>query len=141
MTLALLKSAAALHFLNMSAVEGLGPLPDDSPLWDMPNVLITPHSMSTGIDENERLTTLFCDNLRRYLALPGPPAEGGPGVVLWGRGGRVGRRVQRLVMAASMHPGLGTSLGTTLGTSENSGRNLAPDRSDVATGPRPPPKE
>jgi len=44
------------------------PLAGDSPLWDMPNVLITPHSMSTGIDENERLTTLFCDNLRRYLA-------------------------------------------------------------------------
>jgi glyoxylate/hydroxypyruvate reductase A len=44
------------------------PLAADSPLWDMPNVLITPHSMSTGIDENERLTTLFCDNLRRYLA-------------------------------------------------------------------------
>jgi glyoxylate/hydroxypyruvate reductase A len=44
------------------------PLAADSPLWDMPNVVITPHSMSTGIDENERLTTLFCDNLRRYLA-------------------------------------------------------------------------
>jgi glyoxylate/hydroxypyruvate reductase A len=43
------------------------PLSPDSPLWDMPNVLITPHSMSTATDENERLTTLFCDNLRRYL--------------------------------------------------------------------------
>jgi phosphoglycerate dehydrogenase-like enzyme len=43
------------------------PLPGDSPLWDMPNVLITPHSMSTACDENERLTDLFCDNLRRYL--------------------------------------------------------------------------
>jgi glyoxylate/hydroxypyruvate reductase A len=44
------------------------PLAADSPLWDMPNVLITPHSMSTAFDENERLTTLFCDNLQRYLA-------------------------------------------------------------------------
>ena len=44
------------------------PLAAESPLWDMPNVIITPHSMSTGVDENERLTTLFCDNLRRYLA-------------------------------------------------------------------------
>jgi glyoxylate/hydroxypyruvate reductase len=43
------------------------PLPADSPLWDMPNVLVTPHSMSTACDENERLTDLFCDNLRRYL--------------------------------------------------------------------------
>jgi phosphoglycerate dehydrogenase-like enzyme len=44
------------------------PLPADSPLWDMPNVLITPHSMSTAYDENQRLVDLFCDNLRRYLA-------------------------------------------------------------------------
>jgi glyoxylate/hydroxypyruvate reductase A len=44
------------------------PLAADSPLWDMPNVLITPHSMSTAFDENERLVDLFCDNLRRYLA-------------------------------------------------------------------------
>jgi glyoxylate/hydroxypyruvate reductase len=44
------------------------PLSPDSPLWDLPNVLITPHSMSTAYDENERLVDLFCDNLRRYLA-------------------------------------------------------------------------
>lgn len=44
------------------------PLAADSPLWDLPNVLITPHSMSTGLDENDRLTTLFCTNLERYLA-------------------------------------------------------------------------
>jgi glyoxylate/hydroxypyruvate reductase len=44
------------------------PLEADSPLWDMPNVLITPHTMSTAYDENERLADLFCDNLRRYLA-------------------------------------------------------------------------
>ena len=43
------------------------PLPADSPLWDMPNVLVTPHSMSTAVTENEWLTDLFCDNLRRYL--------------------------------------------------------------------------
>jgi glyoxylate/hydroxypyruvate reductase A len=33
----------------------------------MPNVLVTPHSMSTATDENERLVELFCANLRRYL--------------------------------------------------------------------------
>jgi phosphoglycerate dehydrogenase-like enzyme len=43
------------------------PLPGDSPLWDMANVLICPHSASTSDRENERLTDLFCDNLRRYL--------------------------------------------------------------------------
>jgi len=43
------------------------PLAPDSPLWQMPNVLVTPHSMSTAFDENERLAQLFCENLRRYL--------------------------------------------------------------------------
>jgi glyoxylate/hydroxypyruvate reductase len=43
------------------------PLSPESLLWDMPNVLISPHSMSTAYGENEWLTDLFCDNLRRYL--------------------------------------------------------------------------
>jgi glyoxylate/hydroxypyruvate reductase len=44
------------------------PLPPESPLWDMPNVLVSPHSGSTSDHENERLTDLFCENLRRFLA-------------------------------------------------------------------------
>lgn len=44
------------------------PLPQDSPLWDMPNVLVSPHSGSTSDRENGRLTDLFCDNLLRFLA-------------------------------------------------------------------------
>jgi len=43
------------------------PLPAESPLWDMPNVLVCPHSASTTDGENQRITDLFCDNLRRYL--------------------------------------------------------------------------
>jgi glyoxylate/hydroxypyruvate reductase len=43
------------------------PLPADSPLWDLPNVIVSPHSASTVPEENARLTDLFCDNLRRYL--------------------------------------------------------------------------
>ncbi len=43
------------------------PLPADSPLWDLPNVVVSPHSASTSDKENERLTDLFCDNLRRFL--------------------------------------------------------------------------
>jgi phosphoglycerate dehydrogenase-like enzyme len=43
------------------------PLAADSPLWDMPNVVLTPHSMSTATSENARLTDLFADNLRRYV--------------------------------------------------------------------------
>ena len=44
------------------------PLPADSPLWDMANVLINPHSASTSHRENGRITDIFCDNLQRYLA-------------------------------------------------------------------------
>lgn len=43
------------------------PLPPQSPLWTLPNVLISPHSASTVTVENARLTDLFCDNLTRYL--------------------------------------------------------------------------
>jgi phosphoglycerate dehydrogenase-like enzyme len=43
------------------------PLPASSPLWDMPNVLISPHSQSIVPSNNARLTELFCYNLRCYL--------------------------------------------------------------------------
>lgn len=54
--------AAALDVFNEE------PLPQESALWDMPNVLISPHSASTVADENELLTDLFLDNLSRYLS-------------------------------------------------------------------------
>ena len=44
------------------------PLPADSPLWDMPNVILGSHSGSAVLQENGRITELFCDNLRRYMA-------------------------------------------------------------------------
>jgi glyoxylate/hydroxypyruvate reductase len=50
--------------LDVAAVE---PLPPQSPLWGMRNVLISPHSASTVDSENAALTELFCDNLRRWL--------------------------------------------------------------------------
>jgi glyoxylate/hydroxypyruvate reductase len=51
--------------LDVAAVE---PLPAESPLWGLPNMLITPHSASTVVRENERLTDLFVENLQRYRA-------------------------------------------------------------------------
>jgi len=44
------------------------PLPESSPLWEMPNVLVSPHSASTVAAENRLLTDLFIDNLGRWLA-------------------------------------------------------------------------
>ncbi len=43
------------------------PLPADSPLWTLPNVLVTPHAAALSARENERITELFTDNLRRFL--------------------------------------------------------------------------
>lgn len=42
------------------------PLPAESPLWEMDNVLISPHSASTVATENAFLTDLFLDNLDRF---------------------------------------------------------------------------
>jgi glyoxylate/hydroxypyruvate reductase A len=50
--------------LDVAAVEPLSP---GSPLWDMRNVIISPHSASTVDQENAALTELFCANLRRWL--------------------------------------------------------------------------
>ena len=44
------------------------PLLASSPLWTMPNVLVSPHSASTVATENGLLTELFIDNLKRWLA-------------------------------------------------------------------------
>jgi phosphoglycerate dehydrogenase-like enzyme len=43
------------------------PLPADSPLWALPNVLISPHTTGLSVHENERIVALFTENLRRYL--------------------------------------------------------------------------
>jgi phosphoglycerate dehydrogenase-like enzyme len=49
-------------------VFGQEPLPADSPLWDLDNIVMTPH-ISAGTDRYyERATEIFCANLRRYLA-------------------------------------------------------------------------
>jgi phosphoglycerate dehydrogenase-like enzyme len=44
------------------------PLPPSSPLWDLPNVLISPHTAALSPHEDERIVELFRDNLRRYLS-------------------------------------------------------------------------
>jgi phosphoglycerate dehydrogenase-like enzyme len=43
------------------------PLPTESPLWDLPNVFVSPHSASTVAAENGRIVELFQENIRRYL--------------------------------------------------------------------------
>jgi phosphoglycerate dehydrogenase-like enzyme len=43
------------------------PLPADSPFWDLPNVIINPHSASTSDRENGRITDIFIHNLHCFV--------------------------------------------------------------------------
>jgi phosphoglycerate dehydrogenase-like enzyme len=51
--------------LDVFATE---PLPPDSPLWDMDNVIITPHSSSASAQSGLRSEEIFLKNLARYVA-------------------------------------------------------------------------
>jgi phosphoglycerate dehydrogenase-like enzyme len=44
------------------------PLPASSPLWDLPNVIVTPHISGWTSRYDELAVQLFADNLKRYLA-------------------------------------------------------------------------
>ncbi len=51
--------------LDVAAEE---PLPPSSRLWEMPNVILTPHVGGQSIRRADDVTDFFCENLRRYLA-------------------------------------------------------------------------
>ena len=57
------------------------PLPEDHPLWDCPNTILTQHTAGGTVDEIDRKIDVFADNLGRYRA--GEPLVG---VVDWERG-------------------------------------------------------
>jgi phosphoglycerate dehydrogenase-like enzyme len=42
------------------------PLPPDSPLWNLPNVLVTPHNSAAAAGNDERVLAIFLDNLGRW---------------------------------------------------------------------------
>ena len=50
--------------LDVATVE---PLAQTSPLWTLPNVLVSPHSASTVASENTKITDIFCWNLGCWL--------------------------------------------------------------------------
>jgi phosphoglycerate dehydrogenase-like enzyme len=53
-----------LAVLDVFATE---PLPADSPLWDEPNVLVSPHTAALNAAEERRIAELFADNATRLL--------------------------------------------------------------------------
>jgi phosphoglycerate dehydrogenase-like enzyme len=42
------------------------PLPENSPLWDLPNVLVTPHNSSFDASLDDRIYEVFVENLARW---------------------------------------------------------------------------
>jgi phosphoglycerate dehydrogenase-like enzyme len=51
--------------LDVFATE---PLPADSKLWELPNVILSPHISGGMEDYLAQATKVFCENLRRYLS-------------------------------------------------------------------------
>jgi D-3-phosphoglycerate dehydrogenase len=62
---------AALQAGHLAAagvdVTEVEPLPKESPLWDLPNVIITPHVGAQSARRADDTTNLICENLRRYF--------------------------------------------------------------------------
>lgn len=49
--------------LDVTEIE---PLPEDSPLWDLPNIIITPHVGAQSARRVDCSTALFCENIARF---------------------------------------------------------------------------
>ncbi len=71
----LVDEPALVEALQSKTIAGAGldvfarePLPPDSPLWDMENVILSPHISGGTEIYNQRATEIFVSNLKRYLA-------------------------------------------------------------------------
>ena len=72
---ALVDQGSLIVALQSGALAGAGldvttpePLPADSPLWDLPNVLMTAHTSGATPQHWERGLALIVENVRRFLA-------------------------------------------------------------------------
>ena len=73
----LVEHNALVAALKSGGIAGAGldttivePLPADNELWDLPNVIITPHIAGNSEQEllDERTVDIFAENLRRYVS-------------------------------------------------------------------------
>lgn len=71
----IVQEEALLRALREGWIAGAGldtfvqePLPEDSPFWDLPNVILSPHTSWSSPQVRERSIALFLENLERFLA-------------------------------------------------------------------------
>jgi phosphoglycerate dehydrogenase-like enzyme len=71
---AIVDEAALIAALRDGRIAGAGldvfmeePLPPDSPFYEMPNVIVTPHVAGSTPRYFDRVTALLIENLRRFL--------------------------------------------------------------------------
>ncbi|MBO8156368.1 MAG: D-2-hydroxyacid dehydrogenase [Bacillaceae bacterium] len=72
---------ALIHALQSGEIAGAGldvfdnePLPEDHPLWEMENVIITPHTAGSTEHYNDRMVyDIFLPNLKAYIKGKQPP--------------------------------------------------------------------
>lgn len=71
----IVKESALVEALKSGKIAGAGldvfekePLPKDSSLWQMPNVIITPHAAGSLPHKDRKIFEFFAENLRRYVS-------------------------------------------------------------------------
>lgn len=71
----LVDEKALIFALQQNVIAGAGldvfekePLSEQNPLWEMPNVIITPHCSADSSEYMNRAIAVFCENAKRFLA-------------------------------------------------------------------------
>jgi phosphoglycerate dehydrogenase-like enzyme len=71
----IIDEAALVDALQAGRIGGAGldtfvhePLPAESPLWSLPNVVVTPHASNSSPRVRQRTLALFVENMRRFKA-------------------------------------------------------------------------
>ena len=72
---ALIREDELIKALREGRIAGAGldvfekePLEESSPLWELPNVIITPHAAAGTPYYVDRLVDIFCENIKRYYS-------------------------------------------------------------------------
>jgi phosphoglycerate dehydrogenase-like enzyme len=70
----IIDEAALVEALKSGKLAGAGldvqatePMPPDDPLWEAPNIIITPHTSGASRQTGERVWSITADNVRRFI--------------------------------------------------------------------------